>query len=251
MSGQSKTSKKKSIADELMLRPRKMNGRPRKIGIMNPYMLVHLLSTSPSKSLNRLSPLERLGKINLHDKIVLRTLNAHFRRNNQITTYLSYRQLFDPKISPLYKPPKGIAVGSGKPNPFIINPPTEYSLPPGTVYVKEPRHGKSEIFGDIIQGAAVDCYFHAALHSQVWVNWTNFPPPMDQIKFSGNTYNVEATFLLDVMKKPVGAQLSLNNEYWGCAWEKAYAEFKNLARSTYSKNTKTLPPYDPNVLAFV
>ncbi|MGB9177456.1 MAG: hypothetical protein WCB46_12095, partial [Methanoregula sp.] len=42
-----------------------------------------------------------------------------------------------------------------------------------------------------------------------------------------------------------------NNEYWGCAWEKAYAEFKNLARSTYSKNTKTLPPYDPNVLAFV
>lgn len=233
-----------------------MNGKPRKIGVMNPYRFLWMFRDKENTDVPPPGPsstVYNLDEIDLNDKNNLDILNEHFRVCQQITNDLSYEQLFDPMVSPLFIHPMGIEkLGHGLANPNVKNPPSDNKLPAGALYIKEPRLGKSEVFGDIIQGAAVNCYFHAALHSTVWVNWNVFPPSMDQIKFSGQRVNVTAKFLVDANGKPVGAQLSPNNEYWGCAWEKAYAEYKGLPKNTYpnAAGVAGAPPYDPDVLKF-
>ena len=247
MSAESESSKKKSVADELKTRPRKMNGKSRKIGVMNPYVLVRMLGQKGESS-------PELHKIDLNDPETLRLMNAHFKKHGLVKKHWTYRSLrknlYDPKLSPLYKPM--IKVGSGVANPTVIPSPAVYKCPPGIAYITEPRGGKSDIFGDVIQGAAINCYFHAALHSMAWVNWKDFPWTIDQIAFNGKPIAVNATFLVDASNKPVGAQISPNNEYWACAWEKAYGEFKNLAKSSKpgASGTRGIPPYDPDVLTF-
>ena len=244
MSAESESSKKKSVADELKARPRKMNGKSRKIGVMNPYVLVRMLGKKGESS-------PELHKIDLNDPETLRLMNAHFKKHKLVKKHWTYRSLrknlYDPKLSPLYKPM--IKVGSGVANPDVISAPAQYK-PLGTLYVKEPRGGKSEIFGDVIQGAAINCYFHAALYSMAWVNWNAFPWAKDKIAFNGQTIAVNPTFLVDANNKPVGAQISPKGEFWACAWEKAYGEFKHLKIWGSKNGTPGTSPYDPDVLTF-
>ncbi|MGB9177454.1 MAG: hypothetical protein WCB46_12085 [Methanoregula sp.] len=215
-----------------------INIRSRKIGVINPYVLVKLLSTEESSS--------TLEEIRFSNPETLKKLNAHFKKNKQIKDDLTYDHLFRTKKSPFYKP-------------LGLKPCNYAPLPGNPPYILEPRKNKSEILSDIIQGFAIDDYFLAALHSAAWVYYPVFPSAIHKIAFYQNGVEivipVTATFLLDAHYQPVGAQLSPDREYWGCAWEKAYGEFKKLPVSTCpgakpGRSTPTTPPYDPNVLAF-
>lgn len=147
-----------------------------------------------------------------------------------------------------------ISVGSesGAENPEITNAQKSYgALTNVAGFLLHPNNVKSEIFGDIIQGAAINCYFHAALHSTAWVWYPfSFPLSLNEIQFSGQPYPIELRFPLDADGRPVCAQKSGAREYWGPAWEKGYGEFKNLPRSPLSPSPATTPPYDPDLLLF-
>jgi hypothetical protein len=273
MRTENNSSKNLSADSNVTNGTKKKKGRKRKIGVMNPYVLVRLLNPPESRL--------KLNKIDLHDPDTLRLMNAHFKKNRQVKKHWTYKSLkknlFDPQISPLYKPLKGISghyiiytsrrtqgkksgtgnlVGAGRPSPAITNPPKEYGVAPGNpTYINTVDPTRAAIFGDVIQGAAVDCYFHAALHSTVWVKYPNFPAAENSIVFYKNftpksPTAVTATFPLDTSGNLVYAQKSAANEYWAMAYEKAYAQYKGIAASILDKaSIGNYPnsPYDPEI----
>jgi hypothetical protein len=268
-----------------------------KVGVMNPYVLARLLSPPNSISM--------LNEIDLNDPLILRQMNAHFKKNKQVKKTWTYKtlrnNLFNPQVSPLYKPLKGISgsylvrdgkgikgvpagarhlvdtkdyvigvddlVREGATNPQYTNPPKTYGAAPGgPVYIDKTNTNRVAILGDVIQGAAPDCYFHAALWSTVWVYYSSFPWAVDKIKFFKNGawspyIPVTATFPLDLGGNLVFAQKSethvpniTSNEYWAMAWEKAYAQSIPLIKSTLSGarniNAQQYKDYDPEIGTF-
>jgi hypothetical protein len=250
--------------------------KPRKIGVMNPYALLKLLKpliTPP------ITPLFK-EKVDLYKPVNLALMYAHFSKNEQMPEGWSEKDLaknlFNPKLSPLYKPLKGIHVlykipkdyltgsegifkrssGAGASSPVHTNPPDRYSnftIP----YMNKPTNNAWDIIGDITQGAAVDCYFHAALYSRVWRQYPTFPQNMiTKIYFRNDAQHpttVTASFPVDTGGSPVFTQPSANGCMWPMAWEKGYAEFRGLLMSSLNNAQRgnfPNPAYDPEIGAF-
>jgi len=105
---------------------------------------------------------------------------------------------------------------------------------------------KADIADDVVQGCTKNCYFDAALASNVWCKYPNFPLASNNqvlqntytIRFfypDGTTYR-DITVSSDVVLERTGKSMvfsrpSTLNEVWPAIYEKAYGIFQVLSHS--------------------
>jgi hypothetical protein len=104
---------------------------------------------------------------------------------------------------------------------------------------------KSEIIDDAAQGCTKSCYFIAALASNAWCKYPNFPANMTndgllqpsytiQFYFPSEEITVGRCLVLNSANSPVFARPSSANEVWAAIYEKAYSKY--LSESEYILN---------------
>jgi hypothetical protein len=223
---------------------------PDRVGARNPYALAERIYALQHPDENPLVWEDDPGAWESNRSQLMGILNDIPRLKT-----ITYEQLFDPslkKFSPLYSSPFIIHLHNIKkprvlavPDPLKVRTAaqpcsdtgTHWATPAGCYNYRQIVRTQADVIDDVVQGCTKNCYFMAALASNAWTKFGNFPldrasalkPEYTIPFFNGpngdKTITVDTTLVLDAANKPVFARPSAKAEIWPEIYEKAYGVF--------------------------